>query len=330
MKKYFFIVASILFGSFFFSCEEEDDDIGEPDVEAVESLRTPDDRFESLPGYNFDPHYITLDNGIRVHYVDEGPEDGPIAMLVHGNPGWSYLNRDLVQPLVEQGYRVIMPDLVGFGRSDKPVNRSEITYDSLEDWMTEFVEKLGFSDVYLYAHDWGGGVFLRIAIKNQDLFKKIAISNTGLAAGDPLPESFLIWADSISQVVPSYAIVFDIATATQPTQEELEAYEVPYPSEEYKAAPRQLPQEVPISPDDPVGIENRELTERYSEWTKPFIVLSGGPTGSTLSVYDSVLINIAPGAQDQPHALIEGSGHYVQEDQPEELVQRLINFFNAE
>ncbi|MEM6844978.1 MAG: haloalkane dehalogenase [Bacteroidota bacterium] len=336
MRNMHVICIIVMIGLSLSACKEfpfftDDDDSGEQPEQTIEALRTPDERFDNLPNYPFEPNYVTVQPGnLRMHYLDEGPADGPLVLLLHGNPAWTYLVREVVPILVDQGYHVIAPDLIGFGRSDKPVDRAMHTYDNQEAWVTSFVKELDLQNVHMHGHDWGGGIGLRVAIRHEERFATVAISNTGLAVGDPLPESFMIWRDSISQVIPSYAMLFDIAMATELTDEELAAYEAPYPSEEYKAGPRELPQQVPISPDDPEGIENRILTEQaWSTWEKPFIVLSGGSVGSSLTQYDSVLINIVPGAVGQPHAIVEGAGHYVQEDAPEELTRRLIDFIES-
>ena len=345
MKMPFFIV-SLTIGLALSACDEfpfHPDGEKKPDSpsDSVEAVRTPDERFEGLAGYAFEPHYVTVMPGhLRMHYLDEGPADGPLVLLLHGNPTWTYLVRDMVPTLVNQGYHVIAPDLIGFGRSDKPLDREMHTYDNQEAWVTSFVNELNLQHIHAHLQDWGGLIGLRVAVRNEDRFATVAISNTGLPIGEDLGEAFTEWQDSISQIIPSYGLLLQQASLTALTPDELAAYDAPFPSEEYKAAPRELPQRVPSDPSDPEAIENRRLLEdEWSRWEKPFIILSGDSeenattVGSsdqtTLSSADSLMISIVPGAAGQPHALIKGAGHFVQEDAPEELTERLIDFIES-
>jgi haloalkane dehalogenase len=334
MRTFRMIVMSFIIGVALSACEEfpffpDDNENPDPADDTIEALRTPDERFEGLPGYTFEPHYVTVMPGhLRMHYIDEGPANGPLVMLLHGNPAWTYLIRDMVQPLVDQGYRVVAPDLIGFGRSDKPIDRAVHTYDNQEAWMTSFVKKLDLQDIHVHMHNWGAGIGLRVAIRNEERFASVATSNGALAVGDPYPESFIVWRDSISQVVPSYAPLFQIATVSELTPQEAEAYEAPYPSDEYKAGPRQLPQSVPDGYTDPEAIENSLLLEQWRTWEKPFITLSSD-TDPAMVTADSIMANTIPGAAGQPHAIISNSAHYPQEDNPEELTERLIHFFGS-
>ena len=300
-------------------------------ADGMEFVRTPDRFFENLPGYDFEPHYATVSPGqLRMHYVDEGPVDAPVVLLVHGNPAWSYLVRDMIPILVEEGYRVIAPDIIGFGRSDKPVARSAHTYDNHAAWMVEFLQILGLEKILLHAHDWGGFIMMRVAALEGDRFSAVAISNTGLPMGQPLPRSFLTWRNSLSQKISSYEQVMRLAVPTKMTSAERFAYEAPYPTEQFKAGPRHLPQEMPIDADDPECRENiRLFEEEWRRWEKPFIVLNGEATGGEFSEMDQQLIDEIPGASEQPHAILPGSAHYLQEDVPEELTARLVEFFRS-
>ena len=300
-------------------------------ADGIEFVRTPDRFFEDLPGYDFEPHYVTVNPGqLRMHYVDEGPADAPVAMLVHGNPAWSYLVRDMIPLLVEEGYRVIAPDIIGFGRSDKPVARASHTYDNHTAWMVDFLEPLGMENVVLHAHDWGGFIMMRVVALEGDRFDAVAISNTGLPMGQPVPRSFLTWRNSISQNISSYEQVMRLAVPTKMTSEERFAYEAPFPSEQFKAGPRELPQAMPLDADDPECKENIYLfDEVWRRWDKPFIVLNGEAAGGEFSPMDQQLIDEIPGASGQPHAIISGAAHYLQEDVPEELTARLVEFFQS-
>lgn len=308
-----------------------DDDRARTAEDGTRYLRTPDERFEGLPGYAFAPHYVLVQpSGLRMHYVDEGPRDGPVVLLIHGNPAWSYLVRDLIPPLVAEGYRVIAPDLIGFGRSDKPTARTAHTYAQHIAWMRSFVRALDLTDIRLYAHDWGGFIAMRVVPLEAERFRAVALSNTGLPMGQPLPRSFHRWRDSLSQKIPSYAWVARLAVPTRMTRAERLAYEAPYPDEAYKAGPRQLPKAMPIHPDEPDAIENTRVFEaHWRHWDKPFVILNGGAAGEAFSERDQQLLDAIPGAMGQPHAILDGSGHYLQEDVPDALAEHLVRFFRS-
>src|SRR6185437_14611499 len=223
----------------------------------VEILRTPDERFANLPDYPFAPHYIEVD-GVRIHYLDEGPADAAPVLLMHGEPSWSFLYRKMIPILTAAGHRVIAPDLVGFGRSDKPAAREDYTYQRHVDWMTGLLTGLALRDVTLFGQDWGGLIGLRLAAENEERFARIIAANTFLPTGDiPPGRAFLRW-QQLSQETPDFRageIVKGGCTSEMPDAV-VAAYDAPFPDERYLAGARQFPMIVPISPDDPAAPAN--------------------------------------------------------------------------
>ena len=288
-----------------------------PDV-----LRTPDERFSDLPGYRFEPRYAMVD-GLRIHYLDEGPRDGARVVLLHGEPSWSYLYRTMIPVLVEAGHRVIAPDLVGFGRSDKPVDRSAYTYASLVEWMRGLLlDELALEGVTLFAQDWGGLIGLRLVAENPERFACVVIANTGLPIGvGTVPEAFATWR-RFSQEVPELPVgnIVQGGSVTELPPEVVAAYEAPFPDESYKAGARVLPVLVPISEDDPAAEPNRRAWEVLARFEKPFLTLFSDRDPITRGL-DAVFQSRIPGARGQPHRTIEGAGHFLQEDRGEEIAE---------
>ncbi len=295
----------------------------------METLRTPDERFEKLPGFDFEPHYAEVD-GLRMHYVDEGPRDAAPVLLLHGEPSWSYLYRKMIPIIAQAGYRAVAPDIIGFGRSDKPVNRDDYTYQRHVDWMTAFVEQLDLQNITLFCQDWGGLIGLRIAAEHPDRFARIVAANTMLPTGDNTPgEAFLRW-QKFSQTSPVFEIGRLLQGATESTlpDEVVAAYDAPFPDDSYKAGARKFPALVPTSPDDPAAPANRKAWEVLEAWEKPFLTAfsdSDPITGGG----DRVFQALVPGTKDQPHTTIVGGGHFLQEDKGEELGQIVVDFIAA-
>jgi haloalkane dehalogenase len=299
----------------------------------MKTLRTPDERFAGLPGYPFAPHYVQVSDGdggeLRVHYLDEGPPDGSIVLCLHGEPSWSYLYRKMIPPLVDAGHRVVAPDLVGFGRSDKPAARSDYTYARHVMWMTSLLTALDLQAVTLVGQDWGGLIGLRMAAELPERFARIVAANTFLPTGDGNPgEAFLAWR-KFSQEVPEFPVggIIDGATTTELAPEVIAAYDAPFPDESYKAGPRQFPMIVPTSPDDPASEANRSAWQVLMRWQKPFLTAFSDRDPITRGA-DRVLQQRIPGTQGQPHTTIEGAGHFLQEDCGEQLAA-VVNQFIA-
>ncbi len=293
-------------------------------VAPVKILRTSEDRFEDLPGYDFAPHYSVIE-GIRIHHIDEG--SGPVVLLMHGEPSWSYLYRKMVAPLVESGYRVVAPDLVGFGKSDKPASVDDHSYARHVSWMSAWLNRLDLTGVTLFAQDWGGLIGLRLVTGEPGRFARVAVANTGLPTGDhQMPEAFLSW-QKFSREVPEFPVgsIVGRGTVGGLTQAELDAYEAPFPDESFKSGPRIMPSLVPCHPDDPEASANREGWKVLSRWEKPFLTLFSDSDPLT-SGGERVFHKLVPGAADQSHRTIAGAGHFLQEDASEELSRTLIGW----
>lgn len=292
----------------------------------MEILRTPDERFADLPDYPFAPHYLEVAD-VRIHYVDEGPADAPPVLLMHGEPSWSFLYRRMIPILTAAGHRVIAPDLVGFGRSDKPAAREDYTYQRHVDWMAGLLTTLELREVTLFGQDWGGLIGLRLAAENESRFARIIAANTFLPTGDiPPGRAFLRW-QRISQETPDFRagdIVKGGCTSAL-SDAVVAAYDAPFPDERYLAGARQFPMLVPISPDDPAALANRAAWEVLRRWQKPFLCTFSDrdPITRGGSRYFQEAV---PGAQGQPHTTISGAGHFLQEDRGEDLAHTIVAF----
>lgn len=292
----------------------------------MKTLRTPDERFDNLPGYDFDPNYVDVD-GLRMHYVDEGPRDGAVVLLLHGEPSWSYLYRHMIPPLAKAGLRVIAPDLIGFGKSDKPVRKSDYSYAIHVDWMRHFIESLNLSDVTLFCQDWGSLIGLRVAAESGHRFAGIALGNGGLPTGDQdMPRAFLIWR-AFALYSPWFPIgrIIQSGTITALPDDVVAAYDAPFPSARYKAGARAFPALVPTTPNDPASEANRAAWDVFKRWEKPFLTTFSNRDPITRGGQIPWQENV-PGAQGQDHVKIENAGHFLQEDRGEELAAVLIKF----
>jgi len=292
----------------------------------METLRTPDERFAGLPGYPFAPRYVEVD-GLRVHYVDEGPRDADPVLLLHGEPTWSYLYRTMIPVLVTAGYRVVAPDLVGFGRSDKPAARDDYTYRRHVDWMAGVLRALDLRGITLFCQDWGGLIGLRLVAEHGERFARIVAANTGLPTGDqPRGEAFEAW-QRFSREAPELPIggIVRMGCVTEVDPAVVAAYDAPFPDERYKAGARQFPLLVPTRPDDPAAADNRAAWADLTRWEKPVLTLFSDADPITAGG-DRILQGAMPGAQGQPHRTIAGAGHFLQEDKGPELARLVADF----
>jgi haloalkane dehalogenase len=296
----------------------------------MEILRTPDERFVNLPGYNFDPHYVEIQSqfgGLRIHYVDEGPPDVAPVLLLHGEPSWCFLYRKMIPIITAAGHRAVAPDLVGFGRSDKLARREAYTYQFHVDAMTAFAETLSLGNITLFGQDWGGLIGLRIAAENPERFARIVVANTGLPTGDqPMTEGFMRWRE-YSQNVENFHVggIVKGGCATELSPEVIAAYNAPFPDDSFKAGARQFPMLVPITLDDPASEANRRAWEVLRRWEKPLLTAFSDSDPVTRGG-ERVFQKLVPGAQGQPHVTITGAGHFLQEDKGEELAQVVVDF----
>ena len=298
----------------------------------MEALRTPDDRFDGLPGYPFAPHYAEVADGesgtLRMHYVDEGPRDAPVAPLLHGEPSWSYLYRKMIPVLTGAGLRAVVPDLVGFGRSDKPTQRTDYTYERHVEWMRALLfDELDLGGVTLVCQDWGGLIGLRLVGEHPDRFARVVAANTFLPTGDrDLGEAFFAW-QRFSQDVEQFPVgpIVNGGCTTDLSPEVIAAYDAPFPDETYKEGARQFPLLVPSTPDDPAAEPNRRAWESLRQWDKPFLTAFSDADPITAGA-ERVLQSDIPGASGQAHTTIAGGGHFLQEDRGEELAAAVVEF----
>lgn len=301
----------------------------------MQTLRTPDDRFADLPGYPFAPHYADVDDQdggtLRVHYLDEGPADAAPILLMHGEPSWSYLYRHMIPILAEAGHRVIAPDLVGFGRSDKPTELGDYTFARHVAWMRELLfDQLDLRDITFFGQDWGGLVGLRLVAADPDRYARVCIGNSGLPTGHGTPpEAFLAW-QRFSQEVDPFPVGFIIngGCTTDLAPEVVAAYDAPFPDETYKAGARIFPTLVPTSLDDPASADNIAAWEVLGRFEKPFL-LAFSDADPVTKGGDRVFHERVPGTQGQAHTTIEGGGHFLQEDRGPQLAQVLLDFVAA-
>jgi len=282
-------------------------------------MRTPEERFDKMPGYPFSPHYVEIADGtggkMRVHYVDEGlPEAAPV-LLMHGEPTWSYLYRRMIPLIADAGNRVIALDLVGFGRSDKPADRSDYTYQRHVDWMQQVVDRLMLKRITLVCQDWGGLIGLRLVAAAPNRFDRVVAANTGLPTGDQkMSDAFLEWR-RFSQETPAFAVGTIVSSGCRRPLSPaiIAAYDAPFPDETYKAGARVFPSLVPTTPEDSAAAANREAWKALQNFEKPFLTAFSDEDPITRGG-DKVFQKLIPGAKNQPHTTIQGGGHFLQED----------------
>ena len=295
-------------------------------------LRTPDECFDRLDGFGFAPRYAEISDGdggrLRVHYLDEGPADADPVLLMHGEPSWCYLYRSMIPPLVAAGHRVVCPDLVGFGRSDKPADVRDYTYARHVTWMSEMLfDVLDLRRVTFFGQDWGGLIGLRLVAADPDRFDRVVIGNTGLPRGDgKLSEAFLAW-QRFSRESPRFDVGKIVAGGCSRvlSPAEIAAYDAPFPTEDHKAGARILPSLVPVSADDPAAAANQAAWEVLRSFEKPFLCAFSDQDKVTAGG-EAVFFREVPGAHDQPHVTVRGGGHFLQEDRGSELAAIIAQF----
>lgn len=292
----------------------------------MDLLRTPDERFRDLPSWPYEPRYVDA-GGVRMHHVDEGPRAAAPVLLLHGEPSWSFLYRKMIPVLVAAGHRVVAPDLVGFGRSDKPARLEDYTYQRHVDWLTAFLTVLDLRDVSLFCQDWGGLLGLRLVAEHSGRFARVMASNTGLPTGEErVSEAFLAW-QAFSQSVETLPVGRIIQTGcTRPLAPEVvAAYEAPFPEERFKAGARSFPLLVPTRPDDPAHDANVAAWASLARFDRPFLTAFGDSDAVTRGA-DRPMRERIPGAQGQHHTTLAKAGHFIQEDAGDEVARLLVDF----
>lgn len=318
-------------------------------MKQIDKIRTPESSFENLKDYPFAPNYMDLQGGIRIHYIDEGSENEKTIFLLHGQPSWSYLYRHIIPPLREDGYRVIAPDLIGFGKSDKPIHAADISYQSQVDWMSEFVENLGIKQAAAFMQDWGGMIGLRVLAAKPSWLDRLILANTALAemkglakiimprmlqtmvklSGKPSLQdlekktNYGNWAGYFKHAEKlEIGKIMQLLTTHELSAEEMHAYDAPFPDTNYYVAPRKMPQIV-ASDLNKVNEDWKNLRQ----WNYPVLTLFSDKDPFLADQgYDVKFQKNFSGSKDQPHSTVENASHFLQEDQQAELVQQILNW----
>lgn len=289
-------------------------------------LRTDEARFVHLPDFPYTPHYTQV-AGLRIAHIDEGPRDAPAVLLMHGEPTWSYLYRKMIPVLLQAGCRVIAPDLVGFGRSDKPTRAADLSYLNHVQWMAAWLEAHNFQHLTLFCQDWGSLIGLRLAAEHPQRFDRLALGNGGLPTGtEPVPGAFRIWR-AFARFSPWFPIgrIVQTGCTTRLSAAEVAAYDAPFPTRRHRLAARLFPSFVPTTPDNPERRRNEEAWAVFEDWQRPFLTLFSNRDPITRGGHKAWRQRV-PGAQGQPHAIVRGAGHFLQEDRGPELAQALAAF----
>lgn len=296
----------------------------------MQFLQTPEDRFSTLTDFPFDPHYVEVGDGMRMHFVDEGPSEAPIVLLLHGEPSWSYLYRKMIPVITAAGFRAIAPDLIGFGKSDKPTNISDYSYAKHMEWMSAFIQSLDLKAMHLFCQDWGGLLGLRLLVNLPERFDSAIAANTALPAGKvAFPPAFQQWKD-FAHSVPELPVgkIIDMGTTTELSPDVIAGYDAPYPDESYKAGARAFPALVPMAADDPESLLNVKAWQKLQQWNKPFLTLFSD-SDPIMKGGEKYFQSLIPGANGQAHTIIENAGHFLQEDQGEAIAEKVVTFVQS-
>ncbi|MFM7029276.1 MAG: haloalkane dehalogenase [Chakrabartia sp.] len=285
--------------------------------------RTPEDRFAGLADWPYAPHYHQVTPDLRLHYVDEGPRDAPVILLMHGEPTWGYLYRHMINPLVARGYRVHVPDLIGFGRSDKPMDVDAYSYAAHVGWMRHWLEALDLKRITLGCQDWGALIGLRLAAAMPDRFAAITLSNGGLPAGNMKATAFKLWR-AFSRYSPFFRIarIVQAGTKRRLSPAERAAYDAPFDIKGAKAGARIFPSLVPVEDSNPAVPDQLAAWAVFERWEKPFLCAFSNGDPITRGG-DAMFLARVPGTQAQPHRTLQG-GHFIQEDDPQGFVTALL------
>ena len=288
-------------------------------------LRTPEARFAALPDFPYVPNYTTV-GGLRIADIDEGPRDGPVVLLMHGEPTWSFLYRKMIPVLVAAGCRAIAPDLVGFGRSDKPARAGDYSYRHQVWWLNAWLEARDLRGITLFCQDWGSLIGLRMVADAPERFARVVLANGGLPTGTgPVPRAFRLWR-AFARHSPWFPIgrIVKAGCAAGLRPDEMAAYDAPFPDARHRIAARVFPGFVPTTPDDPERDSNERAWELFRRWDKPFLTLFSSRDPITRGG-EKLWQERVPGAQGQPHTLIRGAGHFLQEDKGPEVARHIVS-----
>ena len=294
----------------------------------VEILKNDLSDFEGLKEWEYKEHFYTLKTeygDMNIHYIDEGSSSENTVLLLHGEPDWGYIYRKFIDPLVATGVRVVVPDLPGFGKSDKLSERSSYTYEKYVNWMETWMKDLELNNITLFGQDWGGLIGLRLVAENEDMFKNVVVSNTALPTGDiSAGKAFEDWKNYAQTVENFHAGgIIKGGTVKGLDQYVIDAYNAPFPDDSYKEAARHFPMLVPVTPDNPSSQKNREAWEMLKNWNKPFLCVFS-EQDQIFNGVDKAFTKLIPGCQNQPHKTIQG-GHFIQEDNPEECIEAILH-----
>lgn len=292
-------------------------------------LRTDDARFAAVPDFPYTARYTEV-GGLRIACIDEGPRDAPTVLLMHGEPAWSFLYRKMIPVLLQAGFRVVAPDLVGFGRSDKPTRAADYSYLHHVLWMQAWLEAMDLRHVTLFCQDWGSLIGLRLAAEAPQRFDRIVLANGGLPTGTmAVPRAFKIWR-AFARYSPWFPIgrIVKSGCVDGLTPQEVAAYDAPFPTRRHRVAARLFPSFVPTTPDDPERARNEAAWEVFKRWDKPFLTLFSNRDPVTRGGH-RIWQERVPGAQGQPHAVTRGAGHFLQEDRGPEVARAIVEFIRA-
>lgn len=292
-------------------------------------VRTDESAFANIPDFPYPPHYTEV-GGLRIAFIDEGPRDAPVVLLMHGEPTWSFLYRKMIPVLLQAGLRVIAPDLVGFGRSDKPTRAGDYSYRHHVQWMSAWLQANDLSNITLFCQDWGSLIGLRMAAAAPQRFDRIVLANGGLPTGTTtVPKAFKIWR-AFAQYSPWFPIgrIVKAGSTGGLTPAEVAAYDAPFSSRRHRVGARVFPSLVPITPNDPERASNEAAWEVFKRWDKPFLTLFSNRDPVTRGGF-RIWHDLVPGAKGQPHSITRGAGHFLQEDKGAEVAQSMVNFIRA-
>lgn len=286
--------------------------------------RTPDMCFTALPDWPFEPRYHMVAPNLRLHYVDEGPRNAPVILMMHGEPTWGYLYRHMISPMVAAGYRVVVPDLIGFGRSDKPISTKAFSYAQHVAWMQHWLEALDLSQITLACQDWGSLIGLRLAAAMPDRFAAICLSNGGLPAGNVNARAFKVWR-AFSRYSPVFPIakIIQAGTKRRLSADEMAAYDAPFDTRSAKAGARIFPSLVPVEDTNPAVPDQLAAWRVFEQWEKPFLCAFSDGDPITRGG-DKQFIDRVPGARTLAHRTLKG-GHFIQEDDPQGFIAALLS-----